>query len=212
VIVDNRRGLGYGVRCAVCMRPLAQRRHAASVACVSAGGSTMASEANERLRVAARDNDVAGIAAALLAGADPNAVVDYCTQLQTGALGGNVAAIAALLAAGARVNGTGRFGSTPLMSAVAMSRTAAIAALLAAGADVNHANKHGHTALHWASQHGHVDAARVLLEAGARTDVRSQLGTRPVEEVRARANFLARCGCALPSHRLAAASPCAGRL
>jgi hypothetical protein len=152
----------------------------------------MASRANERLCRAAGRGDVAGIAAALLAGANPNAfegTIDM-TPLQEAASSGHVIAIAALVAAGARVDTANSFGITPLMYAAASDRTAAIDALLTAGADVHRANNDDNTALHWASMDGHLDAARVLLEAGARTDVRDEEGQRPIDEVGAPARSL----------------------
>jgi hypothetical protein len=195
--------------CAVCMRLLAQPTHSwRGVACVSAGGSAMASEPNERLCSAARRGDVAGIAAALLAGADPNAFDGFGeTPLHYAAGGGYVGAIAALLAAGARVNGATRDGTTPLMNAAFNGGIAAIDALLAAGADVHRANNKGYTALHRASYKGHLGVARVLVEAGAQTDVRNKHGERAIDIVRA--DSLAWCGCVFASPRCAAALHCA---
>jgi uncharacterized protein len=148
----------------------------------------MASDANWRLRDAARDGDVAGIAAALLAGADANNASEgtaELTPLLWAAFYGHVAAIAALLAAGARVDGTGSVGITPLMNAALNGGIAAIDALLAAGADVHRVAMNGNTALHLTSSYSRVDAARVLLDAGARTDVRDKRGKRPIDVVRA---------------------------
>jgi ankyrin repeat protein len=161
----------------------------------------MASKANDKLHRAARSGDVAGIAAALLAGADPNAFegMDEWTPLRSATHNGLVAAIAALLVAGARVDGADSIGNTPLMVAVLRGSTAALDALLAAGADVHHVNNGGYTALHLASNGGHPDATRVLLEAGARTDVRNKSGKRPIDAVSAQ---LAR------SLDVAAQSPC----
>jgi hypothetical protein len=146
----------------------------------------MASWANERVCRAAMGGDVAGIAAALLAGADPNAFEGTYgdTPLQLAAMQGRVAAIAALLAAGARVDGTDLDGSTPLIHAAIHGHTTAIDALLAAGADVHRVDWNVNTALLYASSNGHLDAARVLLEAGARTDVRNEEGRRPIDGVR----------------------------
>jgi ankyrin repeat protein len=143
----------------------------------------MASDANERLRDAAGLGDVAGIAAALLAGADPNAPLSGRTPLHRAAHYGHVAAIAALLAAGARMDGADSYGTTPLMEAAQNDRTAAIDALLAAGVHVNRATPSGHTALHYAGMWSRLDTARVLLEAGARTDVRNRDGKRPIDVV-----------------------------
>jgi ankyrin repeat protein len=180
--------------CPVCMRPVARRQRTAGgvACCVAAGGGAMTTEANEKLIDAARDGEVAEIAAALLDGADPNAVVDGWTPLLRAADGSYVAAIDALLTAGAHVDGADGNGFTPLMLAATYGCSAAVTTLLTAGADAHHANNFGHTALHWASIHGHVDAARVLLEAGARTDVSSKYGQLPADMVRAPACSLAR--------------------
>jgi uncharacterized protein len=152
----------------------------------SAGGGAMASGADERLVDAAKGGDVKGIAAALLAGADPNAFEGTynMSPLQQAAVRGRVAAIAALLAAGARLDGEDWDGNTPLMGTAQYSHIAAMIALLAAGADVHCANKLGFAALHYASMCGRLDAARLLAEAGARADVRNKEGERPIDMVR----------------------------
>jgi ankyrin repeat protein len=143
----------------------------------------MASRANRRLCRAAENGDAADIADALLAGADPNALVGDWTPLQWAAYTGHVAAIAALLAAVARVDGANRYGTTPLITAAQNGHTAAIDALLAAGADVHRADRHGDTALHFGSICGRLDVARVLVEAGARADMRTKGGQRPIDVV-----------------------------
>jgi ankyrin repeat protein len=134
---------------------------------------------------AAGHGDVAGIAAALLAGANPNAFegTSDWTPLQWAAACGHVAAIAALLAAGAHVDGMFR-DWTPLILAASDGCTTAIDALVAAGADVHHASSDGDTALHRASYKGHPDASRALLDAGARTDLCNKRGERPIDVVR----------------------------
>jgi uncharacterized protein len=145
----------------------------------------MASVLDRRLNDAARAGDVAGLADALLAGADPNALVSGWTPLQRAALGDHVVAIAALLAAGARVDDADSRGTTPLLYAAYTANTATVDALLAAGADVHRADNNGDTALHWASQKGRLDAPRLLLDAGARTGMRNKEGKRPIDVVRA---------------------------
>jgi hypothetical protein len=154
----------------------------------------MASEANDRLCDAAERDDVAGIAAALLVGADPNAFegTGY-TPLLWAATYGHAAVIAALLAAGARVDATGNVGITPLMEAALYGHIAAIDALLAAGADVHRVDNDGGTVLHFALVRGRLDATRVLLDAGARTGVRDRSGKRPIDVVRVLTLSLARC-------------------
>jgi ankyrin repeat protein len=146
----------------------------------------MASRANWSLSDAAERGDVAGIAAALLAGADPNAFEGSqgWGPLLRAAWNDHVAAIAALLAAGARVDGANSIGITALMSAAANDRAVAIDALLAAGADVNRADSDGDTALHGASIKGNLHTARALVEAGARTELSNKFGRRPIDLVR----------------------------
>jgi hypothetical protein len=156
----------------------------------------MASEANDRLCRAAMDDDVPSIAAALLAGADPNALDGGfgMTPLQWAVSYGHLAAITALLAAGARADSPDRMSDTPLDLAASRGHTAAVNALLAAGADLHRADNGGYTALHRASRNGHMYAARVLLDAGARMDVRNVEGKRPIDVVSV---LLAHCCCAL---------------
>jgi hypothetical protein len=206
--VNRRRGLGCGVRCA-CARWHSADTHPAWQR-ESAGDSVMASDLSRRLCDAAEEGDVEGIAAALLAGADPNALVNDWTPLQRAAHNGHVAAIAALLAAGAHVDGASRSGKAPLMFAAIYGQTTAVAALLAAGANVNHANKGGsYTVLHWTARSGRVDAARLLLDAGARTEVRSKYGKRPIDVVGAPGRLLVAAVWSRYT-RFAAALPCAG--
>jgi hypothetical protein len=164
----------------------APTRSPRGVACVSAGGSAMASEVNERLCDAAGRGDVAEMERQIAAGADPNAFegTGRFTPLRQAAMKGHVAAIAALLAAGAHVDGTSATGTTPLMWAAGGDRAAAIDALVAAGADVHRVNDGGFTALHCAVAKDRIAAARALLEAGARTDVRDGDGQRPIDMVR----------------------------
>jgi ankyrin repeat protein len=145
------------------------------------------SRPNDKLVEAAMRCDVPCIAAALLAGADPN-VVDamfHNAPLHWAAIFGHVPAIAALVAAGAHVDIVSNRGPTPLMIAAFERHTAAVNALLAAGADVHRVNNGGDTALHLASTRGRMDAARALVDAGARTDVLNKEGKRPIDVVRA---------------------------
>jgi hypothetical protein len=165
----------------------------------------MASEVNERLHRAAMDGDVEGIAAALLAGADPEAFVNTWSPLHWAANNGHIAAIAALLKAGARVDGANSKGYTPLMRAAPFGNTAVIDALLSAGADVHRADKRGNSTLHCATMWGSVNTVRALLEAGARTDVRDKEGKRPIDVVRAPLPFSPQLGAKgiLPRHHVA---------
>jgi uncharacterized protein len=155
----------------------------------------MASDVIRQLNNCAHRGDVAGVSAALLAGASVNAQegTPNWTPLQCAAERGNVSVVDALLAAGAHLEGTDSRGRTALLwAADAGSAGVSIATLLAAGADVHHADREGDTALH-RTLHRHV--ARVLLEAGARTDVRNLSGRQPIDEVRGAAGLIA-CSCA----------------
>jgi ankyrin repeat protein len=151
----------------------------------------MASDVSQKLCSGAADGDVAVIAAALLAGADPNVVIDNWTPMHRAALRDHVDAIAALLAADANVDGADSGGNAPLMFAAVKGNTDAVDALVAAGADVNRTNHTGDTALHGTSASGYPDPARLLLEAGAWTEVRNKDGKRPIDVVRACAQSLA---------------------
>jgi uncharacterized protein len=166
--------------------------------------SSMASDLNEALCVAAERGDVPEIERLVAAGADPNAFEGRArwTALQRAARFDHVAAVPALLAAGAHVNGTDSYGLTPLMAAAWRGQSMTIAALLAAGADLQCANHQGTTALHWASAWGHLSAARALVGAGARLDVCNRSDERPIDVVRG-----ARVGAARERHRQAPRHP-----
>jgi ankyrin repeat protein len=144
-------------------------------------------EADEELAEAAEYGDVAGIAAALLAGANPNVFegVLAITPLQRAATEGHVPAIVALLQGKARVDGADCHGTTPLMLAAEGGHIAAMTTLIDAGAGVNRAYHDGSTVLHRAAKYGSVDAARVLLHAGAWTQARCLLGKLPIDVVSA---------------------------
>ena len=100
---------------------------------------------------------------------------DGNSALHVAALHANAAAIELLLAAGAEVNGTNKYGATPLIYAAGDSKK--VRALLAHGADPNRASLLGTTPLIAAA--GYPDSARslaLLLEAGANIHATNRTG------------------------------------
>jgi len=63
---------------------------------------------------------------------------------------GSISAVALLLNRGADVNGSGKYGRTPLMTAVRSTNLELIQFLIAHGADVNRISRDGHSALFYA--------------------------------------------------------------
>jgi ankyrin repeat protein len=120
-------------------------------ACASSGAS--ASLPSQQLIQAAKAGDVAGIKAAITAGADINAV-DYSES---------------------------KNGRRALNYAAWYNRSDAVRALVAAGAPINLTNRTGFTPLHHAAEAGSLDAARVLLELGADRTLRNNGGLTPLE-------------------------------
>lgn len=137
---------------------------------------------SRRLALAVERNDMAGIEAALEAGAAwPGVVRDGTPAL------GVASARAARLLAGrfpAAVSDVDGWMETPLHRAAARGDEAALNALAEAGARVEGAldtrRMNGETALHVAAAHGHTECVLVLLDAGADADARSWLGMTPL--------------------------------
>ncbi|GAA1522151.1 ankyrin repeat domain-containing protein [Streptomyces albidochromogenes] len=119
---------------------------------------------DEALRAAVRDDDAAGVRAALAAGADIEARDEHRrTPLLIAALSDHVAAAQALVAAGADPNAQddredSAWLVTGVTGSVRMMRT-----LLAAGPDLTPRNRYGGIALIPAAERGHVDYVRALL-------------------------------------------------
>jgi len=137
---------------------------------------------------AATDNPIADWSE--LRGADPQSVrallqgrvdlrardTDGNSALHVAALHADAAAIELLLAAGADVNGTNKYGATPLIYAAGDPKK--VGALLAHGADPNRASLLGTTPLIAAA--GYPDSARslaLLLEAGANVHATNKTGS-----------------------------------
>lgn len=113
--------------------------------------------------------DQAGLAAALEAGADPNAADRWgVTALARAAAKGDLAVVDLLLTHGAEVDRASGAGNTALMAAAAAGRVEALERLLAAGADPGHGNTWGLTAHDWAQWPPNgADVQALLEERGA---------------------------------------------
>lgn len=90
-----------------------------------------------------------------------------------------------LLQAGASVNATDEAGRTPLIRAVASTRTFGLRELVQllvwAGANVRHRDRHGATALHYfAAQGTDAETVRLLLRSGAIPNAEDACGVTPV--------------------------------
>lgn len=143
------------------------------------------------LVAAAKAGDLAGLRAALEAGADPEARTpvlggfdDDHTALLLACREGHVDAVDRLIAAGADVNATEpTFCAVPLHKATYNGHAAITARLAGApGIDLDvRGATNGYTPLHDALWHGFEDCARVLIEAGARLDLEGHDGKTPLD-------------------------------
>jgi cytochrome c len=115
---------------------------------------------------AAKKGDVAGITAALDAGADINEPDGFATPLYYAVSRQHLEAAKLLIARGADVNAGSKVGGPPLKAAVAKSKIELITLLLAHGADPNVAVG-DQTVLHEAVRRGCLDCVKALVAAGA---------------------------------------------
>lgn len=127
-----------------------------------------------RLHPAAAEGNVAGVLAALDAGAAINAPspsLEDFTALHLAVSGDHAAVVAALVARGAHLDARSRVGaaggSTPLMETAPRAATNCARALVEAGADVRLQNRNAWTALHFAASEGNLELVRLLLDHGA---------------------------------------------
>jgi hypothetical protein len=149
-----------------------------------------AADHDHSLRSAALLGDVSAIAAALSAGARPDAFAgtQLTTPLLCASARGHRDAVNALLAAKASVNAQHLDGTTALAGAAYRGHEGIVSDLLHAGADVSRANQNGWTPLHCAAFCGRLGAAARLVAAGA--DVRAVVsaheyaGKRAIDLVR----------------------------
>jgi cytohesin len=151
------------------------------------------------LHESARTGDLAGVDAALAAGADVNSVEDGYTPLMQAADEGHVAIVRRLLAAGAAPDARDELGQTALRKAVSagghleacrrlldmpesngQSQFEVIRALRAAGADVNAADAGGQTPLLAAAAGGYWELIDVLLPLGADVNAADRRGETPL--------------------------------
>jgi cytochrome c len=117
------------------------------------------------LQDAARDGDLAGIAAALDAGADIEETVSAGTALALATQRGHLDAVTLLLDRGADINAMSTRGPA-LTVAVARGNLEMTELLLARGADVNLLTPAGKSALHLSLVYGFDDIAAILRPLG----------------------------------------------
>lgn len=129
----------------------------------------------DQLHAAAEAGNAAALAAALAAGADPNAAdEDACRPLHSACE--HLACVEVVLAAGADPNATDDWGCTPIRGG-----SACAAALLAAGADPTAIIDDSETALHDAARYGQPAVVRLLLEVALHTGlIKNSVGAIPL--------------------------------
>lgn len=127
---------------------------------------------------AAKQGDVAAIAAALDAGADVNDATEKTTALYEASAAGHLEAVELLIERGADVNQIGRFRKSPLQIAV-MKSVDVVKLLLDHGADPNAATS-GLAPLHAAADSGCLECAGYLVEAGADVNLLTPDGSPPI--------------------------------
>jgi len=127
-------------------------------------GAAAFAAADTRLVDAAKDDNFAGVQAALKQGADVNQQQpDGATALQWAAYVDDKAMVDALLKAGAKVNLANELGVTPLMLACENGSSAIVDVLLKAGADPNAKAGSGESAVLIAARVGNPDVMKALL-------------------------------------------------
>ncbi len=82
---------------------------------------------------------------------------------------GSLEAAQLLLDHGADVNAPGKYGRTPLMSAVRSQNTRLIKLMIERGADINRISNDGHSALFYAELDGSQEVVKLLKEHGAKS-------------------------------------------
>ncbi|QOF75571.1 ankyrin repeat domain-containing protein (plasmid) [Aminobacter sp. SR38] len=172
------------------------------------------------LHDAAMKGDVAGIAAAMDAGAGVDNIDGGATPLYLAVRGGHMAAAKLLLERGADVNAAPTPLGPALMPALAKRRIDLINLLLDNGADPN-AYRNREAALHVAVRSGCLDCVKALVEAGADVNAKTKDGKSPLHLAKFKgqheiADYLTSHGVVLPtpapiSKKLAAADVEKGR-
>ena len=157
---------------------------AALLAAAGLAGGPLAAAAggvDEAFGAVLERRDVAGAAALLDAGADPNFRLRYGkTALMAAAKAGAVDLARRLIERGADVNARNDNGGTALMFAAIPGHPETIALLIDRGADVNALGHFNWTALMVAASKGHGEGVRLLLERGADPNVQDTYGWTPL--------------------------------
>lgn len=149
----------------------------------SGAAAAAAEEAGHRLRLAAITGDVAGIGAALEAGADVDDVdeLEGNTALFVAAKQGHSEAVDALAEAGADVLKPNGSGQLPLQESVRAGHAAVVRVLMTHGAMPEDDGTPGTHALLEAAHWGHCGTVKALLEDPFQNpDVENGLGETPV--------------------------------
>ena len=116
---------------------------------------------------ACKSGDIATVSGLLVAGADPNGLLNSSSPLIAASKNAHVEMIFLLLEHMADVNSSSACRSSPLVAAVRKSSLRAVEALLDAGADPNVATSTGLTPLMVAASDGSANIVRLLLDRGA---------------------------------------------
>jgi len=167
---------------------------------------------------AAKKGDIAGLTAALDAGADVNASSEVATPLYYAADGAHLEAAKLLIERGANVNLAFKWGP-PLLAAAYSGKPEMLRLLLDAGADPATVFQ-GETALHIVAGKGCLDCVVALVEKGADVNALSSFRQPPIHFAvkkghKAVADYLLSHGYTMPApppvaHRLATADPVKG--
>ncbi|BBC73850.1 conserved hypothetical protein [Altererythrobacter sp. B11] len=126
-------------------------------------------------------NDVAGAAALLADGADPDEALDFgATPLSWAVNTQNPAMVHALLQAGAKAATADIDGVTPLSLACELGGEDIVAQLIAAGADLRAARPDGTSTLAICARFGPPEAVKAILDAGIPADAADSRGQTPL--------------------------------
>lgn len=133
------------------------------------GISPDSKEAENAIRIAARNNKTESLKFLIQFGVDKNTRggENGNTPLMLAALEGQEEATMILINARANVNDQNGNGETALMLAAGNSKKNTLKVLMKAGADINATDKNGKTALQHAISNGHKDTRKELEKAGA---------------------------------------------
>lgn len=140
---------------------------------------------------AVHQGSLAGVRAALAAGADPGSVSDRGEGVlaraarmlapgEAGALRERESCLVELIEAGADVESSDARGRSALSLAAGYGSIVAVRRLLDAGASVNAACERGFNALHWAAQDGTEQIALELMARGAEIEAKNNAGESAV--------------------------------